>query len=310
MLVVVTATTTEGLVTATVIDHLTELGFTRYEAQAYGALVQSNPQNGYELARASGVPRPNIYGVLGRLEERGAVMRVDSEGGTQFVPVASAELLKRLRSNFEATIEQAEESLSSIGGPSSWDPVANSRGHQAAVDLAKSVIRSSKKELLLAVWPQEAALLEREAEDAHARGVKVTTLCLAGCPHPCGHCAGEVYRYRVDPGKGTRWLVLAADDRAMLSAEVEPNDTLAVRTSHRLLVELAAWYIRHTIALSSLVSDLQSAGRKAISPQTRRILLSIGTEGSRRDWVAQMHEILHAADAVAAGKRKTRKAKI
>ena len=40
------------------------LGFTDYEARAYLALLQRHPQNGYELAKASGIPRPNIYSVL------------------------------------------------------------------------------------------------------------------------------------------------------------------------------------------------------------------------------------------------------
>ncbi len=56
---------------------LQELGFGDYEARAYVALLQRSPINGYELAKASGVPRANIYAVLQKLAERGAVVRVD-----------------------------------------------------------------------------------------------------------------------------------------------------------------------------------------------------------------------------------------
>src|SRR3954447_12862902 len=56
---------------------LQQLGFGGYEARAYIALLQRNPLNGDELAKASGVPRSNVYTVLQKLEERGAVARLE-----------------------------------------------------------------------------------------------------------------------------------------------------------------------------------------------------------------------------------------
>ena len=47
---------------------LQELGFSEYEACAYQALLQQNPVTGYELAKVSGIPRPNIYPILQKLE--------------------------------------------------------------------------------------------------------------------------------------------------------------------------------------------------------------------------------------------------
>jgi hypothetical protein len=43
---------------------LQDLGFTEQEARAYQALLQHNPVTGYELAKVSGIPRPNTYPVL------------------------------------------------------------------------------------------------------------------------------------------------------------------------------------------------------------------------------------------------------
>lgn len=47
------------------------LGFGGHEARAYLALLPCAQMTGYELARALGVPRANVYDVLPRLEERG-----------------------------------------------------------------------------------------------------------------------------------------------------------------------------------------------------------------------------------------------
>ena len=60
---------------------LERLGFTEYEARAYLTLLGRNPLTGYELAKLSGIPRPNVYPVLDRpgagpawLEEIGRIL--------------------------------------------------------------------------------------------------------------------------------------------------------------------------------------------------------------------------------------------
>lgn len=286
--------------TGKVIERLTLLGFTRYEAQAYVALLRRNPLTGYELAKASGVPRPNIYAVLDRLEERGAVMRVDEESATQFVPIASEELVGRLRRDFERTLDEARVTLGEIGEKIHWEPVMNTRGYAAALALARNLVRASKRELLLAVWPQEAEALADDTAAALAKGVKITTLCLAGCKHGCGFCRGDVHRYRVDPDGRSRWLVLASDSSEALTAEVKNQEAMAVRTRQRLVVELAAWYIRHTIAVAALVKDLGEGHRDVLSPDTRAILRSIGSRDAGIDWLQQVRTMLDtSADTTA-----------
>lgn len=288
-----------------VTETLMRLGFTRYEALAYVALLRRSPLTGYELAKTSGVPRPNIYAVLDRLEERGAVMRVNVTSATQFVPVASGELVGRLRRNLEQTLREAETSLVEVSEKATWEPVTNSRGYDAAVGLAQDVVIASTRELLIAVWPQEAEALADSVNAADARGVEITTLCLAGCRHGCGFCRGKVHRYLINPDKKARWLVLARDNTDVLTAEIRNQEAVAVRTRQRLLVELAAWYIRHTIALASIVKDLETSSRMAGSPEapppellsgeTRAILNAIGSNGAGRGWLEQLGRIIHAS---------------
>ena len=66
------------------IKQLQELGFSQYEAQAYIALLQKNPLNGYELAKASGIPRAQY---LCRLTEAGRVRRGDAPDGSGRHPI-------------------------------------------------------------------------------------------------------------------------------------------------------------------------------------------------------------------------------
>ena len=77
---------------------LQQLGFSEYEARAYLALLQRNPLNGYELAKVSGLPRANVYAVLQKLEDRGAVVRLDMPSGARYAPVTPTELTQRIAS--------------------------------------------------------------------------------------------------------------------------------------------------------------------------------------------------------------------
>src|ERR1700722_13524607 len=67
-------------------------GFSDYEGRAYVALVGREPLNGYELAKAANVPRPNVYAVLDKLLGKGAVTRLDRPDGTAYAAVAPREL--------------------------------------------------------------------------------------------------------------------------------------------------------------------------------------------------------------------------
>jgi sugar-specific transcriptional regulator TrmB len=86
---------------------LQELGFTELEARAYQALLQHNPVTGYELAKVSNIPRPNIYPVLQKLEGRGAAIRIAGDETLRYIPVPPEELLKRIDDQLQATLNRA-----------------------------------------------------------------------------------------------------------------------------------------------------------------------------------------------------------
>ena len=268
---------------------LQQLGFSEYEARAYTALLQRSPVNGYELAKLSGLPRANIYGVLQKLEERGAVIRLDVPGGVQYAPLPAEELIQRLRRQFQETLDTTRQALSEISSPADYEYVGNTRGYPALLDHARALLSSAQERVLLAIWPQEALNLAEALAQAEARGVEITTLCLAGCPRECGGCQGQIYRYQVAPEQGQRWLVVVQDLAEVLTGGIGPGEeTLAVRTRQRLLVELATWYIRHSIALAVVVGDLGSRLGELLTVETRSILASLKVDGHQEGWLEYM----------------------
>lgn len=252
------------------------LGFSEYEARAYVALVGGGPLNGYELAKQSKVPRPNVYAVVEKLLDRGAVQRIDLRDGTRYAAVAPQELSKRLRARYSALTDSMGSSLASIASSAERPPIVNVHGRRAFLEEALAVVESAQASLLVALWPDEAAVLTAALSQAEARGVQITTLCLAACVSECGGCRGALYRYRVAAPARTRSLIVVADGAIAFAGQTSEADALGVRTMQPLVVELGTMYIRNTIALASLVHDVGARLDEIARPETRVLLDALG----------------------------------
>jgi predicted transcriptional regulator len=271
---------------------LQKIGFGDYEARAYVGLLQRSPMTGYELAKITGIPRANVYEVLPRLEERGAVVRLDSPSGARYSAVPPSELMPRLAGRFNDNLAAAEKVLMDPVSTLDQDYAWNVESYPSVVDHARTLVDAAESELLVALWPQESALLASYLSKAEARGVAITTLCLAGCVRECGDCQGSIYRYRLSP-EVSRWLIVAIDGKEMLAGEIDTQgNAYAVRTTHKLLVELAGWYVRNSVALATLVSDLGDQLPNLLSPGAASVLASLGPSPLAGGWLHYMREVL------------------
>ena len=271
---------------------LQELGFGDYEARAYVALLQRSPINGYELAKASGIPRANVYAVLQKLEERGAVVRSDEASGARFAPVPATELIRRLGHQVQDVLQAAQAALDTVSSSTEQAQIWTVRGYTALLEHARSLIDATRERLLVAIWPEEARSLAAPLAEAEARGVKVTTLCLTACPTPCGGCRGQIHPYRTVLEPTSRWLVLVPDGANVLAGEVSlSEETLAVRTHQGLLVELVSGYIRHSIALAAVLHDLGGRPDDVLGPDTYATLRALAA-GPSAGWLEHLRHLL------------------
>lgn len=275
-----------------IISALQRLGFAEYEARAYLALVKRSPLNGYELAKASGIPRANVYGVLERLGARRAVLRVDEAGGTRYAPVPPAELMRRLEGEFQQIAEATSRELQALEAQTEREPVLNVQGYPALLDQARALLRTAKHSLLLAVWPHEATALRSEVAAADERGVQITTLCMAACENECGGCRGELYRYRAAPEGTPRRLVVLDDGAEMVAGEIGADgDAHSVRTRQPLLVSLCNSSVRTSIALAAVVADLGGRLAESLAPETRAVIDAAAPSGDRDGFADRMRAL-------------------
>ena len=276
---------------ATVSEQLQQLGFSPYEAQAYITLLKSSPLNGYELAKASGIPRPNIYPILQKLEERGVVLRIDNPSGAEYLPVAPQELVSRYKQLYLGALESVGGALTELTTSSEQPHIANLHGYSVLLGHAQSIIAAARQSLLVAAWPDEVIALSDSFRQARERGVQITTLCLQGCPKSCPACQGSVFRYAIAPSDDGRWLVLVADSAEVLAGEIARNrDALAIRTRQKMLVNLTAGYIQNTITLATVLADLGNRFDDLVDPHTRTTFEDLYPLPARAPWLEIMRQ--------------------
>ncbi|CAM5472026.1 TrmB family transcriptional regulator [Rhodanobacter lindaniclasticus] len=266
---------------------LQQIGFTDYEARAYAALVAGGELNGYALAKASGIPRANIYAVAGKLVRRGAAQRVERAGGDAYVAVEPKRLLRAIDDERRQAMAGARDALSRLSRERHPPTVLNLRDDEV-LQRAAQLIDASAASLHVALQPTEAAQLAEPLRAARERGVAITTLCLEGCEAECGGCAGTIHRCRLAPAGATRWLLVVADERTTLLGHFTSRHVTAVCTEQPLLVELAMAYIQQSTTLAILGSELAGRLEGLLSPKSRRMLDGLVPAG---DFLAHMREL-------------------
>ncbi|MEO7149008.1 MAG: helix-turn-helix domain-containing protein, partial [Rhodanobacteraceae bacterium] len=274
---------------------LRELAFTEYEARAYVALIEGGELNGYALAKATGIPRANIYAVADKLVQRGAARRAEHSAGVAFVAIAPKRFLRSIEVSQRQLMRAAQHALARLSRRRPRAAVLNLRDDEVLAS-ARQLIDDSKKSLLIALQPDEAAVLADHLRQARERDVVITTLCLEGCSNECGGCSGKIYRHRLVPPGDARWLLLVCDGHAALLGHIAPENVTGVLTEQVLVVELASAYIRQSVTLAMLGSELAGQFTGLLSAETRRLLDGLYPDG---DFLARMRELSDATSTSA-----------
>lgn len=274
---------------------LQELGFSEYEARAYMALVEGGELNGYALAKAANIPRPNVYAVLAKLVTRGAAQRAERSTGVAYVATAPKRLLRSIEANQKQAMRTARAVLAKLSPQASPAVVLNLRDDEV-LGGARQLLDASEKSLLLAIQPGEASALAPSLRQARERGVAITTLCLEGCRAECGGCTGTIHRYRLTPPDDVRRLLVVCDDHKVLLAHVADKGAAAVLTEQPLMVELASAYIRQSVTLAVLGGEMAGRFEGLLSAETLHLLDDLYPTG---DFIAHMRKLGDATPTTA-----------
>jgi predicted transcriptional regulator len=281
---------------------LQQLGFGDYEAKAYVGLVGAGQCNGYEVAKAAGMPRANVYAVLERLVERGAAQRLETSQGVRYAATAPQQLLARLGQTHQRTLDAAQDALAALEHPDASSPAFNLRNLDELMAHAGADMDVANETLLIAIQPAEAAQLAEPLQRARDRGVDITTLCLEACERECGGCQGRIHRLQLAPQGTARWLLLVVDQRQALLGQLDGANAEGVVTAQRVVVELVSAYIRQSLALALLGNELGGRLDDLLSKQARHALNRLYPD---EDFLAHIQSLGDAASVSSSTARRT-----
>lgn len=267
---------------------LKQLGFGDYEAKAYVGLLGAGECNGYEVAKAAGMPRASVYATLERLVERGAAQRVETAQGVRYAATPPAPLLARLDQAHQRTLKDAREALTAVAHPDPALPAFNLRSSGELLQRAGADIDAARETLLVAIQPSEAAQLAKPLQRARDRGVTITTLCLEACERECGGCQGQIHRLPLAPKDTASWLLLVADQRSALLGQFHDGSAEGVATAQPLVIELVSAYIRQSLTLALIGNELGGRFDGLISQQAQQTLNLLSPGG---DFIAQIQKL-------------------
>ena len=282
---------------AGLVEALCALGFTTYEARTYTGLLEESSQTAYGLSKITGVPQPKIYEVLRKLEARKAAVLVNSDP-QKFSATPPAELLLRLRAEFEARMEFADTAVAAAlleNGTLTETPevMTGLSGRDSVLETAKKLIAGAQEKVYISGWIPELAELTPQIRQASSNGVFFVTLGFGKGQafEPNGHfyrhasTLNTVYHHHQN-----RHFALVVDGRSILWAtSIGEVGWTGLMANDQRLVGLVRTYIRHDIYVQKIYSrfgselmDTFGAGLELLTNVAEDLdALSLSKAGSR-----------------------------
>lgn len=221
---------------ADALNNLRRLGLNQYEAQAYLALSLAGHSTAGDLAENAELPRPRVYDVLDKLQEKGFVALKPGRP-VRYSPIPLEESLKTLKRLKETTLvsELAEidkvgvqlaqkmrtASASTQSSGSKFDAenhVWTLRGREAIFSKLASMVSGASDRVIVSSDPTGVALKlkmhKAEFEAAKKRGVRVSFVSPVGDNAEISADLSKLGGKLVSKQMPTRMVL--ADDQALL----------------------------------------------------------------------------------------------
>ncbi len=255
-----------------VIDRLSELGFSSQEARVYIALLQQPSATGYEVAKAAGLQRANVYQVLAGLADRGVIDRVSAESPARFVAHPPAQVLGRIKRQTAERADSLIADLAAITAPREQAAFFTLRDRESVIDRTAALVSDARERVAVCLWAADLDWLAGPLRTASQSGCQVVVNVFGDADIDFG----EVYRHEA-PARtvGGHLLTIAVDfSTALVASFDEPAG--AVFTGHPALVRVVEKLIRDETYLAAIYDRFPDELEKAFGPQlvnVRRRLL-------------------------------------
>lgn len=260
------------------IDDLTQIGFTEYEARVYIALLRDHPATGYQLSKESGVPRSMVYEALGRLHARGAALETVEGRATLYRPIAPNQLIAAHEAEHQRLVGSLQVGLNALYSAEVDDRVWTISGPTAVLGYARQLLAGAQSEAHLVLTDEDLNALRPELAAADGRGVAIHTLLTGQGVLRVGRVAYHPPLESELQGLTTT-LLIVVDDRETLIAGTTPHHaTTATVTRSRDLVMIARQFVWMELLTQRLAGRLGRDLLARLDPEDRAIFASLSDQ--------------------------------
>lgn len=256
-----------------------QLGFTEYEAKIYMQLLSESPATAYEIAKATGVPRPNTYNALEALAKRGAVQPI-SENPVRYVAAPPDRHFSNLGRQTMARCDALARDLSRLKTPADDPYVWNVQGELAIFRKVDSLISESRTSIRIKAADDVLRPHAEALREAARRGVEI--LIIMWGKDPDEFRFSDTCRVYLHEGTGMRMgtadnlFTLTVDHSQALTATTDRMT--AFHTRNYAVVQMADSLIRHDYYMAEIHLRFGKQIDETFGPYLRDLRLNCFTE--------------------------------
>lgn len=232
---------------ADLINALHQLGFTEYEARLYLELRQRPGLTGYELAKALGLPRANVYAALQSLVMKGGAHRTPGEP-VRHVPADFDELAAAKSKQLQASLAYLRANLPRPAEV--VEPILVLMGDEAVAGKLESMVEGAERTIYLDLWAEEVRRFKPALSRAAERGVKIVLITAGAEDLPnatlYGHGRDEEWAAR----HGRPLRMVADSHRALAGSAGRGAESRAFYSADPAFVDLVREALIHDIILA------------------------------------------------------------
>lgn len=229
------------------------LGFTAAESRVYVTLLGRPESTGYEVAKAVGLQRANVYAALESLVAKDSATRVaGSSGPARFVAVPPADVLGRIKRDTGRRADSLIAELARVAAPRTEDAFYTLRSLEAIIDRVAALADTARQRIGVSAWSEDMTWLAAPLRAAAQSGCQVVVNVFGETDLD----VGEVYRHESsDRTVGGHTLTMVCDAATAVIADLglEPSalcttQPAVVRVVEKLMRDeayLAAIYDHH-----------------------------------------------------------------
>jgi sugar-specific transcriptional regulator TrmB len=241
----------------------------------YVALLSEHPATGYQLSKASGVPRSMVYEALKRLHARGAALESVEGRATLYRPLPPDMLLDRHEMEHQRLVGDLRHGLQKLFTASVDNRIWSLSGRSTVLAYAAQLIHKAQTELFLVLTDEDLAELRAELAAAHERGVAVNALLTGTDELSLGGVAYHPPLESELQGLTTTLLVEADDVEVLIASAGAQQKTLATVTRNNDLVLIARQFVWMELLTQRIYSRLGLDLLARLDPEDRRIFESL-----------------------------------